>query len=600
MTAPGAEPPAGLGTSYARVHALLAPEDRRPWYRLMAISAALGLFEALGLLSILPFLAVIADPAGWLGGSPVAVWAAGLGLTSPEALQLTLGLVAMVVVVAGIAFRMLTTYLRARFARAQAAKLSAKLFRGSLSQPYGWFLGQNTAQIGKSVLSEAEQVVAGSVVSSIALVAHIAVAGAILAVLLAVDATAALAIGALLTLSYSAVVAVVRRRLLRLGEARRAANATRFGIAQEALGSIKEVKLHGLEPRFGDRFAEATGRVADARAAITLIGEMPRNLLEIFVFGGMLGFVVVVLAASPGGLTEALPVLGVFAFAGVRLFPVLQQLYRAYTVLIADTPALAALSRELAALPAPAAAAAPVAPLPLTRAIRLQGVTFGYAGSDRAALQVDGLELAAGQSVAITGPTGAGKSTLIDLLLGLLRPGQGQILIDNAPLTDALLPRWQAAIGYVPQTPHLLDASVAQNVAFGRAAGPVDPTRLAAALRGADLAAFVADLPAGADTQVGERGVRLSGGQRQRIAIARALYAAPPVLVLDEPTSALDAGTEARVLTAVLDAAARRTVFVVTHRDGTAGLCDRVLRVEAGRVIEPNPPVALAAGQSRQ
>ena len=576
-----------IGT-YRRVLELLEPRDRRIWFGLIGMSVVLGLFEAAGVVSILPFLAIASDPGlltrpGFLRD---AYSASGLG--SPARFQILLGCVVFATVVGGIAFRTLTLYRQTRFSGDQAARLSIRLFKSYLFRPYVWFLGQSSARMGKGILSEVEQVVSGSIVSSMNLIAHAAVALCILSVLIAVDPGTALLVGGGLAAAYGLILVTMRQRLHRLGQARVAANQARFAIVQEALGGIKEVKLHHLEGAFADRFRAPAEHVAGFRAKITLISEAPRHLLEIIMFGGMIIFVIVVLARHDNDLLAALPVLGLYAFAGVRLIPVLQLLYRSYATLRADGAALAELHGELAGLPPPPETrpAKGLPPLRLNESLELRNASFRFPGGWRDALSHLTLQVPAKSTTGIVGRTGAGKSTLVDVILGLLPLDSGSIRIDGRSLEADDIQRWQATVGYVPQSIHLLDDTIAANIAFGADPERIDMQAVARAAETAELDGFVRTLDEGYDSMVGERGVRLSGGQRQRIGIARALYREPDVLVLDEATSALDTLTERAVLDAVDRLGGEKTILIVAHRLSIMRRCDSLILMENGRILD--------------
>ncbi|MEM9343902.1 MAG: ABC transporter ATP-binding protein [Pseudomonadota bacterium] len=571
--------PAGVREIYGRIHDILAPEDRRRWRVLMVLSAIVGLIEAAGVVSILPFLATVADPDVLTRPGPLATVYEASGFTDPQRFQYALGFLVLGFVTIGISLRMLNIVLRTQFSRHQGARLSLRLLETCLREPYAWFLQQNSAKLSKSVLSEVEQIAKSSISASIELIAHGTVTVAVLAILVTSNPLAALVIGAALGLSYGAIVFLARRPLARLGAERRAANEGRFRAASEALGAAREVKFYGLESNFLARFQTASDTVARSRASITQLSELPRNALEILVFGILLGFVLWILAQADNNLMAVIPTLGLFAFAGVRLFPILQQLYRAYAALIADGPALQALHADLSEDPPREAPARDR--LELRNAIRLQNLSFTYEGTEKPNLSVNELSIPANAVTAIIGPTGAGKSTLVDLLLGLLEPDTGTIRVDDVTLTADTRASWRVRVGYVAQATYLMDDTIAANIAFGR---PESAQALQSAVDRAAIGAFIAELPDGFETRVGERGIRLSGGQLQRIAIARALYADPAVLVLDEPTSALDADTEAEILRSLTAGYGERTLIIVTHREAIVRAADHVVRIEAGRV----------------
>jgi ABC-type multidrug transport system fused ATPase/permease subunit len=365
-------------------------------------------------------------------------------------------------------------------------------------------------------------------------------------------------------------------------------NKERFKVVQEIAGGLKEIKVMGLEAVSLARFRTPARAMARYQTAGLVFARLPRFALEAAVYGGFIAMVLVMLVVRGGALADLLPLLGLLAMSATKLFPALQQLYQEISSIRFSAAALDRLHAELVATagtpPPPSAASAPALLVPQDR-IEFVGVQYRYPQADRPALTGLDLAIAAKSTVGIVGGTGAGKTTVIDLLLGLLHPDAGQILIDGRPLGRETLRAWQRSIGYVPQTIFLADDTIAANIAFGVAPADVDPRLVEQAARAANLHDFITgELPGGYATMVGERGLRLSGGQRQRIGIARALYRDPAVLVLDEATSALDNLTERAVMEAVRALGGQKTIVMIAHRLTTVEACDKIILLEQGRV----------------
>jgi ABC-type multidrug transport system fused ATPase/permease subunit len=575
--------------TFAKFLELMTPPERRRFYLLLALIVVMGIVEMVSVASVLPFLAVLSNPEVIETNRHLAMVYGWLGFADHRSFLIFLGITVFVLVVTGLLFSTLTQYAIFRFTYMRGYTISIRMLRGYLFQPYTWFLHRHSAELGTSVLSEVNQVISQAMVPAMRLLAQAAVAVFLLGLLILVRPAAALVATLVLGGSYLLIYLSVRGYLTRIGRQRYLANQERFRIAGEAMGGIKDIKVMGLEPSYLRRFQEASRRMAAAAAASAVVSELPRNILKAVGYGAILFFVLYLLFTGDGDLGSVLPVLGLYAFAGIRLFPAFQQIYGSMTMLRFSRPILdklvADMTRNRASAEPPARAAdAPV--LRPVRRIELVDVHYAYPKAERAAL--DGLDLAidARTTVGIVGGTGAGKTTAVDVILGLLEPQAGELRVDGVPIDAANRRAWQNTIGYVPQSIFLTDDSVAANIAFGLPAGEIDRAAVERAARIAELHAFVTDeLPDGYDTRVGERGVRLSGGQRQRIGIARALYHDPDVLILDEATSALDNLTEKAVMDAVHNLGHAKTIVLIAHRLSTVRDCDTIFMLERGRVI---------------
>jgi ATP-binding cassette subfamily B protein len=423
----------------------------------------------------------------------------------------------------------------------------------------------------------------------------------IVAALVRIDPFIAAVAGISFSALYGLVSALTRRRLARNSAITGAAYQQRVQLVQESLGGIRDVIIDHSQAVYLDEFRKIDLRFTRARAASAFIASAPRFVIEA---AGMvvIAALALVISGREGSLSQALPILGALALGAQRLLPLLQQLYNSW-VNLAGNRAVAAQVLDLLALPVDEPALQePVEALGLRERVIFERVGFAYPGRRRPALEDVNLTIDRGSRVALVGPTGSGKSTLADLLMGLLDPTAGQITIDGVALNPATRRVWQRSIAHVPQAIFLADASIARNIAFGVPRAQIDMERVRRAAATAQLAEFIASLPDGFETAVGERGVRLSGGQRQRLGIARAIYKDAPVLVLDEATSALDHDTEAAVLGALDQlSGGGRTIVIIAHRTSSLTGCDLVARLDNGRVVEVGPVAQLLGGErSRQ
>jgi len=567
--------------------ALLTPPERKRAGVLMGMILVMAFLDMLGVASILPFMAVLANPE--LVETNAALNTAFttsryIGIHTPEQFLFALGVLVFVLLVTSLAFKALTTYAQTRFALMREYSIGKRLVEGYMHQSYSWFLNRHSADLGKTILSEVSTVIHGGMLPLMTLMAQSTVALALLILLIIVDPQLALSVGVVLGLAYAGIFAIMSGWLKRLGQARIDANKERFTAVSEAFGAAKEVKVGGLEEAYIQRFSKPAETYALGQATAQVIAQLPRYALEAIAFGGML-LVILYLMARSGSFAAALPLIALYAFAGYRLMPALQQIYGAFTQLRFAGPALEALHQDLSSLQAADAQHDHITPLPLTQSITLKQVSYRYSNAPQPALKGIDLSIRAQSTVGFVGATGSGKTTTVDVILGLLEPQEGHLRVDGHPITAANRRQWQCAIGYVPQHIYLADDSVAANIAFGVNVKDIDPQAVERAAKIANLHEFVInDLPQGYATTVGERGVRLSGGQRQRIGIARALYHNPRVLILDEATSALDNLTEQAVMEAVNNLGHDITIILIAHRLSTVRQCDQIYLLERGGV----------------
>jgi len=568
-----------------RIFSLLDEGDRRKLFFVIGLSVGAALLETVGIASVIPFLAVVANPEAALQNEWVQLAYTTLGFDGTTGFLVFLGVAVFVLLVLTNVVAALNTWLLLRFVWMAGHRISVRVLKDYVYRPYEFFLNRNSAQLGSSLLSEVWEVVHGVILPLVKLVATSVKALFILALLVVVDPLLAVASLVVLGGMYGAVYAIIRRRVSALGRVRYTANRARYQAANEVFGGIKDVKVLGREPTYVGRFSRPSKLFANSMASNQVIAMIPTRALEIIVFGGIL-LIVLYQLAFRGGLGEALPIIGLYAVASYRLKPALTQVYKSVTMLRYSGLALERLSGDLRPR---GKVVAPVRqglePLALTDSLDLRDIGYHYPGADVAVLDRFDLSIKARTSVAFVGATGSGKTTLADIIMGLLRPQRGELVVDGVPLEDTRLDAWQNSVGYVPQQIFLSDISVAWNIAFGVPEADID---MAAVERAAKLASIhdfiVSELPEGYATVVGERGVRLSGGQRQRIGIARALYHDPEILILDEATSALDGVTEESIFAGVNGFKQAKTVIMIAHRIATVRECDTIYLLEHGRI----------------
>jgi len=565
--------------------------DRREQGRallLVAMIIVTGFVESVRVASIVPFVAVIGDASVVETNPYLATAYQWLGLKSINAFLIVLGLLVFAIVLGSQALMALTEWATIHFASMRNYRLSRDLFKLFINRPYEWFVGVHSADLGKVVLSEVDQVVSGSLIPYMSLITGSVTVAFMVIILLITDPLLAIIASLALSGGYALIYMACRKFLTRIGEERVEANRQRYCVSYEAFGGIKDVKVLGLERAFASRFEFPSKRFMTHRATSEVIGRMPQYGLQVLAFAIVLVIVGYELAVHDD-VGQALPVIALYALAGSRLMPALQKVYQSVSKLRYAKPALDALHRHLTdpqVRNGNARAQDLAKPLGLKNRLEMRAVSYRYPGSARQALYEVSLSIPARGSVGLVGKTGAGKTTLVDLILGLLTPEAGQLLVDGVPITDANRRAWQKTTGYVPQHIFLTDDTIAANIAFGVAPHDIDLAQVERAARVANLHDFITgELQQGYEEVIGERGIRLSGGQRQRVGIARALYRDPDLLIMDEGTSALDNITERAVMEAVNNLARAKTVILIAHRMTTVRSCDRIFLLERGRLL---------------
>ena len=547
-----------------------------------------------GVASVLPFLSVAANPEGFASSTLGTFLLSTFRISDPKYLVYVTGVLAIISLVVASASTIVSQIIMARYVGDLGHWLRMQLIAKYYSQPYLYFVSRNSAVLTKKANADVNLFTAFLLAPLCDFTARLFITAVIVAGLLALQPVVTLVAGALFGGFYLLFMRLTRRRVRMINDVSRETSQGLSRLVQQFISGMRDIKLRGAGPFFLSKVDDLSSRGVKAQVMSAWISGLPRNLIEPIAFAGTIIWAMVALAA--GRLDAVLPTLGVMAMAGFRLLPNVQQLYNSLHLVTTNRYTMEELAEELdfssPAYPVSIPRWVPelgdtVDEGPLfTEAIELRELTFNYPGVERPTLQGIDLRIARGTSIGFVGQTGSGKSTLINILLGLYEPTKGEILVDGKPLGKPVPLKWQLRIGYVPQEIFLLDENLIRNIALGIPDDKIDHKRLEGAIASAQLQEVIAKMPKGLETQVGERGVMLSGGQRQRVGLARALYFNPEMLILDEGTSALDNETEAKFMQAVESLQGEMTIVSIAHRLTTVRGCDAIYVLINGKVGE--------------
>jgi ABC-type multidrug transport system fused ATPase/permease subunit len=567
---------------------LLTPVERRKSYLLIFMILIMALLDMIGVASILPFMAVLTNPS-LVNTSQhlnhIYEISKIFGIVNEKDFLFALGVLVFILLIISLSFKALTTYVQLRFVQMCEYSIGKRLVERYLNQPYSWFLNQNSADIGKTILSEVGQIIGAGIFPVMEIIARGMVSIAIIILLFLIDPKLATAVSISLFIFYGAIFNIVKKFLNKIGEERLKNNQLRFTSISEAFGATKEIKVGGLEDSYIKNFSKYAKTFALNQAYAQAISHLPRFVLEAVAFGGVLLIILYSMKIS-GNFNSALPLVSLYVFAGYRLMPAMQQIYRSFTQLAFSSATVDSVFKDFKNIKE-ITTLDNKKTLPFDKFIKLENIYYSYPNNSNLTLEDISLNIPAKSTIGFIGTTGSGKTTTIDIILGLLKAQRGIVKIDDEILTDKNLKSWQRLIGYIPQNIYLSDDTLAANIAFGSNSNSHDTDAIVRAAKIANLHEFVTnDLPLKYQTEVGERGVRLSGGQRQRVGIARAIYQNPKLLVMDEATSALDDTTEKMVMEAINNLNNSMTIIIVAHRLNTLKNCDIIFKLEKGRLVK--------------
>lgn len=566
-----------VSTAVYRLWLTLSRKRKSQLVVVVLVMVAASFAEVFSLGMVVPFLAALTAPAQILD-NPIASHVLRLfPLVGQGDLVWWLALIFCAATLLSGIIRLLLVYISTRFSFALGADIGLEVYRRTLYQPYSVHVSRHSSQVINGVTTKTNAVINNVIGQILTIFSSTILFAGILSALMVISANITLSAIAAFSVIYGGLIFWTRRRLREdsqviAGESNRALKAL-----QEGLGGIRDVLLDGTQEEFASLYRDSDRRMRSAQGRMAMTVASPRYLVE------ALGMICIAILAvvSGGGQSDVVPVLGALALGAQRLLPVVQQ---AYSSAITIRGSEASLWDVLELLDQPLPKPQPIQAVPFERAIGLSDVRFAYSDGGEQILRKMTLTIPKGSRVGIFGPTGGGKSTVLDILMGLLSPTEGYLIVDDQAVVSDNLRGWQAHIAHVPQTIFLSDASIAENIAFGVPSSSVDMVRVRQVAALAQIDALIAGWNQGYDTKVGERGVQLSGGQRQRIGVARALYKRADVLIFDEATSALDDATERDLMSAIDGLSGEITIVMVAHRLSTLRNCDIVVEIVNGQV----------------
>ena len=565
----------------------LSPQEKKNLVILFVMSILMALLETTGIAFIFPFIAVLSDPSIVETNAILNTlfhFSGRLGVQNKQEFLFFLGILVFLFLIASQVFKAFTIYFQSRFIQMRESSIGILLIEKYLSQPYSWFLSRHSAELGKTILSEVSQIIANGISPLIELISKAMLVIAIVVLLYIVDPKLTFIISLSLGLAYLFIFYILRKMLSQIGMKRLDNNELRFKAVNEVFSAIKEVKIGSLEKTYIKNFSKSSKVFAKSLTISQVLQQLPRFLLEAIAFGGML-LIIIYMMVKSGNLNNSLPTISLYAFAGYRILPALQQIYSSCARLVFVGPSVDKLYSDIRNLKSQKKTQ-PDELVSFYKIIKLKNVYYNYPKSSISTLKDINLNIPVNSMVGFIGPTGSGKTTVVDIILGLLQPQEGLLEVDGKIITDQNLASWQQLIGYVPQQIYLSDDTVAANIAFGVDSKDINQKMVENAAKVANLHEFILEeLPKKYQTTIGERGVRLSGGQRQRIGIARALYFNPKVLILDEATSALDVETEQVVMDAINKLEKNKTIILIAHRLNTLQNCDIIYKLKKGYIV---------------
>lgn len=561
----------------------LGARRRAQYLVLLLLMLAATFAEVLSLGAVLPFLGILISPEKVFVNPRLQGVIQFLGVNSPSELVLPLTVVFAVLALLAGGCRLLLLWVSTRLAFATGADISMEVYRKTLYQPYQVHVSRNTSEVVSGIIHRVNGVVFWIVLPLLTLVSSAVLLVAVTLALIAIDPVVALAATFGFGFSYGVITLMTRKRLRANGECINEEQTRVIKALQEGLGGIRDVLLDGTQRFYCDLYREADGKLRRAYGDNNFIGGCPRPTME------ALGMVVIAalaytLGQQEGGISAALPVLGALALGAQRLLPTLQQAYGSWASIVGGQAALAdtveLLDQKLMTRTEEVNASQNI----FKKQISLNQVSFRYTATGKYVLKDLNVTIKKGERIGFVGGTGSGKSTVLDILMGLLPPTEGMLCVDGRPIGENDLRSWQKNIAHVPQSIYLADSTLAENIAFGIPRKEIDMARVREAADRAQISRFVNNHPEGFDARVGERGIQLSGGQRQRIGIARALYKRAEILILDEATSALDNVTEQDVMDSIQGLDRNLTIITVAHRLTTVRHCDVIYELQDGTV----------------
>ncbi|GHU87845.1 ABC transporter ATP-binding protein [Spirochaetia bacterium] len=573
--------------NFKLIPALLTAAEKRRLVLVLILLLVIGFIELVGVGSLGPFISVVSNPQMIHTNPYLSSVYTYFNFTSDSRFIAAFGIAVVIVLALSNFCLAAVNYIIMRYANNRRHSIAMRLLEKYLRQPYIFYLNAKTSELSRNILSDVGDFVNNVLLALLRLISGSIVSLSIFILLIIINPLLALIVSAVLGLSYVIIFSVVRKFLARKGAERTVQNGLKYKYVNEIFGGIKDIKILGKEHVFLNFFSGPSKKSARSDAASEAINDLPKYLIETIAIGGIIG-VIVILIHSGATIESFLPVLTVYAFGAYRLLPLLQRMFQAFARIKYNFSIVENLYRDFKTLPEGTALSSENTPrMDFHSAIKLENIVFAYPNTEKNIIENQSLCIASNTSVALVGATGCGKTTMVDIILGLLEAQGGKLFIDNTEINDTNRKNWQKNLGYVPQSIYLTDDTIRNNIAFGIDPAKIDDEAVMNAAKLANIHDFVVtELQDGYNTVIGERGIRLSGGQRQRVGIARAIYHDPSVLILDEATSALDSLTENAIMDAIKNLGHRKTILMIAHRITTVKNCDVIYMMDKGIIID--------------
>lgn len=570
------------------LYSLLTKIQRRKLIKLQILVVLMSLSEVISVLAIGSFMAIVGDMNILQGESRLSDIYQISGFINPEEFLFWFGIIVFVILLIAAIISMFTIWRLSMYGVRVGAELGSRLFNYYMYRPWLFHSSKNSSQLSKKITQECQRITANIIRPFLNLNAKVVMAFFMIIAIIIYNPTVAIVGVVIFLSSYLLIYKIVRLKLSNNGRQISKSQTLRFKLMGEGFGGIKDVLLLGRQSFFNERFEHASEQLANSQGKNLALGQLPRYAMELVAFGSVILLVLYLIFKQESNLGTIFPVLSVYAFAGFKLLPAFQLIYISTTQIRGNLAAFEAVREELQSslLNDDCNTHKDNETLKLKENIQFKNVSFSYPEKNEPAIENFNINIPVNSVIGLVGSTGSGKSTAIDLLLGLIVPDEGEITVDRCTLDKTNIRLWQNSLGYVPQNIFLADESIRGNIAFGIPFDEIDEKRILQAAKLAHIDEFVADLPEGINTIVGERGVQLSGGQRQRIGIARALYSDVEILILDEATNALDGITEKKVMESIHGFYGKKTIIMIAHRLGTVKECDCIYLLDKGKIID--------------
>jgi HlyD family secretion protein len=566
---------------------LLTPEQRKSFYGLQFLIVLMSFFEVVGIVSIIPFMSLVGDMSQLENGSMIAQVYTASGILSPSLFVIVLGFGVLFMLLLSAGICMFTIWRISMFGAKVGEQISARLFRYYIYKDWLFHTSGSNAKMTKKITKESSRVSSGIIIPLLTMNSRIVFTLAIVIGFFAHDPVVGIIGFTVFSLAYLLLFKLVRVRLHVNGQNVSRENERRYSLINMTLGGIKEILVSGRQQYFTNLFDESQKNLAYSNGANRSYSQVPKFVIELLAFGTMIILLLYLLSVHEGSLGLILPIITVYALATFKLLPALQQIYVSVVAIRGSLSAFESIQRDLtnSLEMEHNHVKKDTNYLKLKEHISLKDIEFTYPKKNKPALKKINMLLPAKSMTAIVGGSGYGKSTLINIILGLLVPQKGQIMIDDKALNKTNIRYWQNNIGFVSQNIFLSEGTIAQNIAFGIPDDQINHKQVLKCIELAYLSNLINRFELGINTKVGDNGAKISGGERQRMAIARALYHNPDILIFDEPTSSLDGVTEEIILDTIEELKKEKTIIMIAHRLKAINRCDRIYVVDNGQIV---------------